>query len=129
MNSLMVNNLGCVTADWNGLKIWEEKLRELKSVYSMFELSLNIDYDFLQRALKCCAEKCVTICNGHRYGFWERRHGRINEYPHVLVVFVFRSFFEDGSGNDYYKPAANKICNEGSNENKSLKSKHFYTFS
>ena len=39
MNSLMVNNLGCVTADWNGLKIWEEKLRELKSVYSMFELT------------------------------------------------------------------------------------------
>ena len=120
MNSLMVNNLGCVTADWNGLKIWEEKLSELKLVYSMFELSLNIDYDFLQRALKCCTEKCVTTCNHRRYGFWEKKHGRINEYPHVLVVFVFRSFFEEGSGNDYYKPAACKIYNEGSAENKSL---------
>ena len=116
MNSLMINDLGDISADWNGLKLLEEKIKSLKSSYSMFELALNINYDFLQRALKECTQKCVIIRNGHRYGFWERKKDResgIDAYPHVLVVFVFRSFFENGRGDDFYKPAVSNISTEG----------------
>ena len=98
-----------LTEDWQfsyqALKEYENIFTRLSMQYSMFELSLNVNFGTEEergRFFKAFKE-CYRTCRSQN-GFivdWAAEY-----LPRCLIVFVFRCYFESGNGNDLYKCAA-----------------------
>lgn len=90
------------------LKEYENCFAGLSVQYSMFELSLNVNFGSEEergRFFKAFKE-CYRTCRSPN-GFimdWAAEY-----LPRCLIVFVFRCYFESGNGNDLYKCAASEL--------------------
>ncbi len=99
INELEILSQRPKTTEWCNsyklLKQYEEKFKGLKQRFSLFELSRNTRGENFFNAFKICCENPNFFDISFRL-------------PHVVIVYVFHVFFEDGRGDDFFKCVANR---------------------
>ena len=88
------------------LEKYENCFNDLRSKYSVFELVMNLKFEGgnFFNAFERCGAKILDP-----RGFLD--YWATGRFPRCLVVYTFRCFFENGNGNDFYKPASDKYRN------------------
>ena len=82
---------------------YENCFLRLMSQHSVFELTMNLKFEDgnFFNAFEICG---ATVLDPKGFlDYWAP--GR---FPRCLVIYTFRCFFENGNGNNFYKPASDK---------------------